>query len=69
MRLFSVERISQWLRLLEAGRAAATLQGLGFDLAIIRHLAAGKLYRHLGFVPFGPVVGSGEAQFQPMYPP
>ena len=40
----------------------------GYDLAIIsgttRQL---KLYRHLGFVPFGPLVGSGEAQFQPMY--
>ncbi len=40
----------------------------GYDLAIIsgttRQL---KLYQHLGFVPFGPVVGSGEAQFQPMY--
>ena len=41
---------------------------MGYDLAIIsgttRQL---KLYQHLGFVPFGPVVGSGEAQFQPMY--
>lgn len=40
----------------------------GYDLAIIsgttRQL---KLYQHLGFVPFGPVVGTGEAQFQPMY--
>jgi len=39
----------------------------GYDLAIIsgttRQL---KLYQHLGFVPFGPLVGSGEAQFQPM---
>jgi aspartate aminotransferase-like enzyme/N-acyl-L-homoserine lactone synthetase len=40
----------------------------GYDLAIIsgtmRQL---RLYQHLGFVPFGPVVGTGEAQFQPMY--
>ncbi|HTY89474.1 MAG TPA: aminotransferase class V-fold PLP-dependent enzyme [Candidatus Acidoferrum sp.] len=40
----------------------------GYDLAIIsgttRQL---KLYSHLGFVPFGPMVGGGEAQFQPMY--
>ncbi len=40
----------------------------GYDLAIIsgttRQL---KLYRHLGFVPFGPLVGSDDAQFQPMY--
>ena len=26
-----------------------------------------RLYRHLGFEPFGPLVGSGDAQFQPMY--
>ena len=26
-----------------------------------------KIYQHLGFVPFGPMVGSGDAQFQPMY--
>lgn len=40
----------------------------GYDLAIIsgttRQL---RLYQHLGFVPFGPLVGTGEAQFQPMY--
>lgn len=40
----------------------------GYDLAIIsgtmRQL---KLYQHLGFIPFGPVVGTGDAQFQPMY--
>jgi len=40
----------------------------GHDLALIsgttRQLA---LYRHLGFEPFGPLVGSAEAQFQPMY--
>lgn len=40
----------------------------GYDMAIIsgtmRQL---RLYQHLGFVPFGPVVGSGEAQFQPMF--
>src|SRR4030095_3269878 len=26
-----------------------------------------KLYKHLGFVPFGPLVGSKDAQYQPMY--
>jgi aspartate aminotransferase-like enzyme len=40
----------------------------GYDLAIIsgtmRQL---RLYQHLGFVPFGPLVGAGDAQFQPMY--
>ena len=40
----------------------------GYDLAVssctIRQL---KLYRHMGFVPFGPLVGTAEAPFQPMY--
>lgn len=40
----------------------------GYDLAIISGTTRQqKLYRHLGFVPFGPVVGTGEATFQPMY--
>jgi aspartate aminotransferase-like enzyme/GNAT superfamily N-acetyltransferase len=42
--------------------------GEGYDVAVIsgtvRQL---KLYRHIGFVPFGPLVGSSEAQYQPMY--
>jgi len=50
------------------GLLAQHFKERGFDLAIIsgtvRQL---KLYKHLGFVPFGPVVGAGEAQFQPMY--
>ncbi len=40
----------------------------GHDLALIsgtvRQL---KLYRHVGFEPFGPLVGDAEAQYQPMY--
>jgi aspartate aminotransferase-like enzyme len=40
----------------------------GYDLAVIsgttRQL---KLYRHLGFVPFGPLVGTAAAPYQPMY--
>jgi aspartate aminotransferase-like enzyme/predicted N-acetyltransferase YhbS len=40
----------------------------GYDLAIISGtLRQTKLYRHLGFQPFGPVVGTDEAPFQPMY--
>jgi aspartate aminotransferase-like enzyme len=40
----------------------------GFDLAIISGTTRQtKLYRHLGFEPFGPMVGSADAQFQPMY--
>ncbi len=40
----------------------------GFDIGVISGtLRQQKLYRHLGFIPFGPVVGRGEALFQPMY--
>ena len=36
----------------------------GYDLAIISGTTRQtKLYQHLGFVPFGPIVGSGDAQF------
>jgi len=45
-----------------AGRAR------GYDLALISGtLRQEKLYHHLGFVPFGPRVGTEDAQFQPMY--
>jgi aspartate aminotransferase-like enzyme len=40
----------------------------GFNAALIsattRQL---KLYKHMGFVPFGPLVGTSDAPFQPMY--
>ena len=40
----------------------------GYDLALIsgttRQL---KLYKHMGFVPFGPLIGTPEAPYQPMY--
>ena len=40
----------------------------GYDLAVISGtLRQAKLYGHLGFVPFGPRVGTDEAPFQPMY--
>lgn len=40
----------------------------GFDMAVISGtLRQKKLYKHLGFVPFGPIVGTEEAPFQPMY--
>ncbi len=47
---------------------ARHFRALGCDLAVIsgtvRQLA---LYEHLGFHPFGPVVGSAAAPYQPMY--
>ena len=40
----------------------------GYDIALISGVTRQqKLYRHLGFVPFGPLVGTPEAPFQPMY--
>ncbi|HLO98648.1 MAG TPA: aminotransferase class V-fold PLP-dependent enzyme, partial [Fimbriimonas sp.] len=39
----------------------------GWDFAIVSGTTRqAKLYRHLGFEPFGPLVGTGEAMFQPM---
>jgi predicted N-acetyltransferase YhbS len=39
----------------------------GFELAIMSGtLRQARLYRHLGFVPFGPVVGTEVAPYQPM---
>jgi aspartate aminotransferase-like enzyme len=60
-------------------RGAQILQGLlallwqyavekGYGMAVISGTTKQiRLYQHLGFVPFGPLVGSNEAQFQPMY--
>lgn len=40
----------------------------GYDLALISSvLEKQRLYKRLGFVPFGPVVGTGPASLQPMY--
>lgn len=40
----------------------------GYDLAVISGTTRQtKLYRHLGFTPFGPLLGTGDAKFQPMY--
>lgn len=70
VRLLSVEKAYRngfvFSRLV--GLLAQHFKDLGFDLAIIsgtvRQL---KLYKHLGFIPFGPLVGVGDAQFQPMF--
>ncbi len=40
----------------------------GYDIAVISgNVTQQRLYRGLGFVPFGPVVGTPDAEFQPMY--
>lgn len=50
------------------GMLAQHFKDQGFDMAIISGTTRQvRLYKHLGFVPFGPLVGAGDAQFQPMY--
>jgi GNAT superfamily N-acetyltransferase len=49
-------------------RAARWGRRQGYDLALISAAVQQiKLYRHLGFVPFGPPIGTAEAPFQAMY--
>jgi len=45
-----------------------TVRARGYDLAVISGNARHeKLYRCLGFTPFGPLVGRSQVQFQPMF--
>ena len=40
----------------------------GYDLLIMSGTTRqARLYAHIGFAPFGPLVGSGDVLFQPMY--
>jgi aspartate aminotransferase-like enzyme len=40
----------------------------GYDMGVISGTTRqARLYHHLGFIPFGPLVGAEGAQFQPMY--
>jgi N-acyl-L-homoserine lactone synthetase len=70
MRLFAIEtdyRKGPVLRgLLEAGLPYCLSQGynLGVVSGSVRNL---KMYKRIGFVPFGPLVGTPEALYQPMY--
>ena len=42
--------------------------GKGYDLGIMSGTTKqARLYKHLGFTPFGPLVGKDEILFQPMY--
>lgn len=70
IRLLAIERKFRGAQVLQGILALLWQHGIerGYDLAIISGTNRQfRLYQHLGFVPFGPVVGSGEAQFQPMY--
>jgi aspartate aminotransferase-like enzyme/GNAT superfamily N-acetyltransferase len=51
-----------------AGLLASHFRAQGCDLAVISGtLRELRLYRHLGFRPFGPLVGSDSARYQPMF--
>jgi aspartate aminotransferase-like enzyme/predicted N-acetyltransferase YhbS len=50
------------------GLITRRLRDQGCDLGIASGTTRqARLYRRMGFVPFGPLVGAGDAKFQPMY--
>jgi aspartate aminotransferase-like enzyme len=70
IRLLAVEKKFRGHQVLQGILALLWQHGVeqGYELAIISGTTRQfKLYQHLGFVPFGPLVGTGDAQFQPMY--
>ena len=70
VRLLAVKKHRRYSGILR-GLFSKTIQyclDKGHDIAIISGiLKQQKLYKHIGFVPFGPIVGTPEASFQPMY--
>jgi len=70
IRLLAVEEEYRYTRISQ-GLIAQLVQhaiDCGHDLAVISGtLRQIKLYRFLGFEPFGPLVGSADAEYQPMY--
>ncbi len=70
IRLLAVEPKYRKSRILAGllGMVYQFFETRGHDLALISGtLRQAKLYEHLGFVPFGPVVGLPEALYQPMW--
>ncbi|MEN7972538.1 MAG: aminotransferase class V-fold PLP-dependent enzyme [Verrucomicrobiota bacterium] len=70
IRLLAVEEEYRYTRISQ-GLIATLVQhaiDCGHDLAVISGtVRQAKLYKYLGFIPFGPLVGSEDAQYQPMY--
>jgi aspartate aminotransferase-like enzyme/GNAT superfamily N-acetyltransferase len=70
IRLLAVEPNYRYTRISQ-GLIAQLVQyatDCGYDTAVISATVQKlKLYKYLGFVPFGPVVGPEEARYQPMY--
>src|SRR5258708_23745764 len=70
IRLLAIDKKFRGAQVLQGILALLWQHGIekGYDLAIISGTTRQfKLYQHLGFVPLGPTVGTGDAQFQPMY--
>src|SRR3954453_23421946 len=70
IRLLAIEKKFRGAQVLQGILALLWQHGIemGYALAIISGTTRQfRLYQHLGFIPFGPVVGTGDAQFQPMY--
>jgi aspartate aminotransferase-like enzyme/GNAT superfamily N-acetyltransferase len=70
IRLLAVEEKYRYSRITQ-GLIAHLIQyarDCGRDLFVISGTVRQiKLYKYLGFIPFGPLVGSEDAQYQPMY--
>ncbi|MDF7823336.1 GNAT family N-acetyltransferase [Pontiellaceae bacterium B12227] len=72
IRLLSVEEAYRYTRISQGLIALLTeyADAQGCDLFIISGTVRQiKLYKYLGFKPFGPLVGSEGAEYQPMYAP
>jgi aspartate aminotransferase-like enzyme len=69
IRLLAIERERRKGRIIQGllTNLAHYCIGMGYDAAIISgNIHEERLYRRLGFVPFGPRVGTPEASYQPM---
>ncbi len=70
LRLLAVEREYRHSRVFQGLllKVCDYCESSGYDLAIMSGtVRQQKLYRQLGFRPFGPLVGTEEARFQPMF--
>ena len=70
LRLLAVEREYRHSRVFQGLllKVCDYCESSGYDLAIMSGtVRQEKLYRQLGFKPFGPLVGTEEARFQPMF--
>jgi len=70
IRLLAVEEEYRYTRISQGLIAQLVRHAMdcGRDLFVISGtIRQIKLYKYLGFIPFGPLVGSEDAQYQPMY--